>query len=51
MRAVEAAGAYDLVHPGRRQAMGRLPAREVFERIVQAAWARSAPGRAASSAR
>jgi len=44
MRAVEAAGAYDLVHPGRRQAMGRLPAREVFERIVQAAWACGDPG-------
>jgi ribonucleoside-diphosphate reductase alpha chain len=44
MRAVESGEPYDLVHPGRRQAVGRLPAREVFERIVRAAWAGGDPG-------
>ena len=44
MRAVESGEPYDLVHPGRRQAVGRLPAREVFERIVGAAWAGGDPG-------
>jgi ribonucleoside-diphosphate reductase alpha chain len=44
MQAVEAGAPYDLVHPGRRQVVRRLPAREVFERIVHAAWACGDPG-------
>jgi ribonucleoside-diphosphate reductase alpha chain len=44
MRAVEAGRLYDLVHPGRRQVVGRLPAREVFDRMVHAAWACGDPG-------
>ncbi|HEX9822231.1 MAG TPA: adenosylcobalamin-dependent ribonucleoside-diphosphate reductase [Methylomirabilota bacterium] len=44
MRAVEAGQPYDLIHPGRRQAVARLPAHEVFERIVHAAWACGDPG-------
>ncbi len=44
MRAVEAGRSYDLVHPGRQQATGRLPARDVFERIVGAAWTAGDPG-------
>jgi len=44
MRAVEGGRAYDLIHPGRRQRVGQLPAREVFERVVRAAWAGGDPG-------
>lgn len=44
MRAVDTGRPYDLVHPGRRQVVGRLAAREVFERIVHAAWACGDPG-------
>jgi ribonucleoside-diphosphate reductase alpha chain len=44
MRAVEGGRAYDLIHPGRRQRVGQLPAREVFERIVRAAWTGGDPG-------
>ncbi len=44
MRAVEADEPYALVHPGRGQPVERRPAREVFERIVQAAWASGDPG-------
>ena len=44
MRAVEDGRPYDLVHPGRRHVVERLPAREVFERIVGAAWANGDPG-------
>jgi ribonucleoside-diphosphate reductase alpha chain len=44
MRAVEEGRPYDLVHPGRRHVVERLPAREVFERIVGAAWANGDPG-------
>jgi ribonucleoside-diphosphate reductase alpha chain len=44
MRAVDSAGAYDLVHPGRRRPVARLAAREVFDRIVHAAWTCGDPG-------
>jgi ribonucleoside-diphosphate reductase alpha chain len=44
MRAVEAGESHDVVHPGRRQVVGRLPARKVFERIVHAAWSCGDPG-------
>src|SRR5512144_333547 len=38
MKAVEADGEYDLVNPHSRQTVARLNAREVFEKIVDAAW-------------
>jgi ribonucleoside-diphosphate reductase alpha chain len=44
MQAVEAGQSYDLIHPGRRQTVGRHPAREVFDRIVDAAWTCGDPG-------
>jgi len=44
MRAAEAGEPYELVHPGRRRPIGRLPARDVFERIVQSAWSCGDPG-------
>jgi ribonucleoside-diphosphate reductase alpha chain len=44
MQAVDAGQPYDVIHPGRRQVVGRLAAREVFERIVHAAWACGDPG-------
>jgi ribonucleoside-diphosphate reductase alpha chain len=34
MEAVRAEGSYELVHPGTRRSAGRLPARDVFNRIV-----------------
>jgi len=44
MQAVEAGQSYDLIHPGRRQTVGRRSARQVFERIVQTAWTCGDPG-------
>ncbi len=44
MEAVEAEGEYDLVNPRDGKAVGRLPAREVFDRIVDEAWATGEPG-------
>jgi ribonucleoside-diphosphate reductase alpha chain len=44
MRAVESGGSYDLIHPGRRRAVGQLSAPQVFERLVDAAWACGDPG-------
>jgi ribonucleoside-diphosphate reductase alpha chain len=35
---------YDLVNPHTRQSVGRLSAREVFDRIVRAAWRTGDPG-------
>jgi ribonucleoside-diphosphate reductase alpha chain len=35
---------YDLINPHTKQATGRLSAREVFERIVRAAWRTGDPG-------
>jgi ribonucleoside-diphosphate reductase alpha chain len=44
MKAVEADGEYDLVNPHSREATERLKAREVFEKIVDAAWRNGEPG-------
>ncbi len=44
MKAVEADAEYDLVNPHSREVTARLPAREVFEKIVDAAWRNGEPG-------
>jgi len=44
MEALAADGEYDLVDPHTRQVTGRLRAREVFDRIVDAAWRTGDPG-------
>ena len=44
MEALEKDGEYDLVDPHTRQPIGRLRAREVFDRIVDAAWRTGDPG-------
>jgi ribonucleoside-diphosphate reductase alpha chain len=44
MEALERGDAYELVHPGTGAAVRRVPAREVFERIVGAAFETGDPG-------
>jgi ribonucleoside-diphosphate reductase alpha chain len=44
MEAVRAEGSYELVHPGTRRSAGRLAARDVFDRMVDAAWQTGDPG-------
>ena len=44
MAALQADDEYDLVHPGTNRVARRLPARLVFDRIVEAAWATGDPG-------
>src|SRR3990170_412420 len=44
MKAVEADAEYELVNPHSRTVAARLPAREVFEKIVDAAWRNGEPG-------
>lgn len=44
MEAALAGEAYDLIEPHTKKAVGRLNAREVFERIVDAAWRNGEPG-------
>ncbi len=44
MEALAVDGDYDLVDPHTRDVTGRLRAREVFDRIVQAAWRTGDPG-------
>src|SRR6185503_2449304 len=44
MDALSRGGDYDLVNPRTGQPSGRLSAREVFERIVRAAWRTGDPG-------
>ncbi|HEV2057212.1 MAG TPA: vitamin B12-dependent ribonucleotide reductase [Methylomirabilota bacterium] len=44
MAALEAGGDYDLVNPRTGLCVGRLSAREVFDRIVRAAWRTGDPG-------
>jgi ribonucleoside-diphosphate reductase alpha chain len=44
MAALEAGGDYDLVNPRTGLTVGRLSAREVFDRIVHAAWRTGDPG-------
>ncbi len=44
MRAVELDEEYDLVSPRKGEVVGRLRAREVFDRIVEGAWQNGEPG-------
>ncbi len=44
MQAVESAGEYDLIHPKTQQPVGRLQARDVWEKIIQGAWKTGEPG-------
>jgi ribonucleoside-diphosphate reductase alpha chain len=44
MQAVENDGEYDLVHPKTQQTVGRLRARDVWEKIIQGAWKTGEPG-------
>ncbi len=44
MQAVEAGKPYDLVDPATRRTVGQLDAREVFDKIVYAAWRNGEPG-------
>lgn len=44
MHALERNESYDLRHPASGRVIGRLNAREVFDQIVQAAWATGDPG-------
>jgi len=44
MKAVESGEEYSLVNPHSREVTGRLPAREVFERIVDSSWRNGEPG-------
>ena len=44
MKAVENSEEYSLVNPHSREVTGRLPAREVFERIVDSSWKNGEPG-------
>ncbi len=44
MKTLEADGEYDLVDPASGQPVARLRARDVFERIVRAAWRTGDPG-------
>lgn len=44
MEAVRAKDSYDLIHPGTHRGAGRRQAREMFDRIVEAAWQTGDPG-------
>jgi ribonucleoside-diphosphate reductase alpha chain len=44
MRAVEEGESYSLINPRNGDAAGSLPAREVFDRIVEQAWQNGEPG-------
>ncbi len=44
MQAVEEGSEYDLVHPRTGNVVGRMDAREVFDRIVHGAWKTGEPG-------
>ncbi len=44
MKAVEADGEFELVNPRSREVVERLRARDVFEKIVDAAWRNGEPG-------
>lgn len=44
MEAVKAGESYDLVNPRNCQVVGRLDAREVYDKIVEMAWATGDPG-------
>ena len=44
MEAVEADGEYDIVNPRDRKPLKKMPARKVFEHIVDLAWTNGEPG-------
>jgi len=44
IRAVEVKAEYDLINPRTKKVVRRLPAREVFDLIVESAWATGEPG-------
>ncbi len=44
MQALREQGQYELVHPTTKQSVRRVPAREVFDAIVAAAWGTGDPG-------
>ena len=44
MQAVEAGAMYDLIEPSTQKAVGKLNAKEVFDKIVYAAWRNGEPG-------
>ncbi len=44
IRAVAAGTDYDLLHPRTSEPVGRLPARDVFDKIVHGAWKTGEPG-------
>ena len=44
MQAVEAGRDYDLIDPKSKESVGKLNAREVFDKIVEAAWRNGEPG-------
>ncbi len=44
MKAVENGEEYSLVNPHSREVTGRLPAREIFERIIDSSWRNGEPG-------
>ena len=44
MAAVEADEEYDLIHPKRRDVVGRLRARDVWQKIIDGAWKTGEPG-------
>ncbi len=44
MEAVEADGEYDIINPRTGQPAGRLPARKIFDHIVDMAWHNGEPG-------
>lgn len=44
MKAVETGGSYDLIDPSSKKVTGRLNAKEVFDKLVVAAWSNGEPG-------
>ena len=44
MERVKSGGTYDLIHPVTKEPTGQLDAREVFQKIVEAAWLTGDPG-------
>jgi ribonucleoside-diphosphate reductase alpha chain len=44
MKAVETDAEYDLINPRTKDRQGSLPARDVFQRLVEAAWENGEPG-------
>ncbi len=44
MDAVKAGTKYDLIHPRSKKVVGQLDAREIFDRIIEGAWATGEPG-------